>query len=97
MIDMQQVLVEVKKNGRVCPNPKAWQKIYEMLPNKIRKGSVWEPSLPLILSAWSDSPAMLKMLRLQEHIEWAAANGCLELVHDFLKSLPEDEWHHVDE
>jgi hypothetical protein len=97
MIDIEQVLAEAQKNNRVCPQPKAWQQLFELLPNKSRKGTGWEPAVPLILGAWWDTPAMLKMLRLREHIEWAANNDDLESVYDFLKSLPEEQWHHIGE
>ena len=66
-----------------------------MLPNKKRKGAGWEPALPLILGAWWDTPAISKIMRLREHIEWAETQGCLEEVATFLRKLPEDQWHHT--
>jgi hypothetical protein len=42
-----------------------------------------------------DTPAMLKMLRLQEHIEYAQAHGVLADVDAFLRSLPEEDWAHL--
>jgi hypothetical protein len=97
MATLEEVLLEVQKNNRICPQPQKWLQLYEMLPDKRHKGGGWEPVLPLILAAWWDTPAMLKMLRLREHIEWATANGCLELVSSFLHELAEDQWHHVEE
>jgi len=97
METIEQIFAEVRKNNRVCPKPQKWQQLYEMLPNKKRKGAGWEPSLPLILAAWSETPAISKMLRLREHIEWAEAQGCLEKVASFLRELPEDQWHHIGE
>ncbi len=97
MVTLEVVLAEVQKNNRVCPQPQRWQQLYEMLPQKQRKGAGWEPSLPLILAAWWDTPALPKMLRLREHIEWAASHGCLAEVHSFLLELPEDQWHHIGE
>ena len=97
MATLEEVLVEVQKNNRICPQPQKWQQLYEMLPNKKRKGGGWEPALPLILAAWWDTPALPKMLRLREHIEWAAAHGCIKRVSSFLHELPEDQWHHTGE
>ena len=97
MISLEQVFAEATKKNRVCPQPKQWQQVYELLPNKRRKGNGWEPSLPLILAAWWDTPAMSKMLRFREHIEWAAEHDSLEKVYIFLKSLQEKEWHHIGE
>jgi hypothetical protein len=97
MTTLDEVLAETQKNNRICPQPEKWQQLYELLPERKRMGAGWEPSLPLILAAWWDTPAMLKMLRLREHIEWAAAHGCLEKVYLFLQALSEDEWHHIGE
>ena len=97
MTTIEKVIAETQKNNRVCPQPQKWKELYELLSDKKRKGAGWEPSLPLILAAWWDTPAMTKMLRLREHIEWAAAHGCLDQVHQFLLSLQENEWHHINE
>jgi len=65
------VLIEYcRVNQRVCPQPRLWSKLYDMLPQKKRVGLGWDPSLPLILAAW-DTPAFMKQLRLEEHIKWA--------------------------
>jgi hypothetical protein len=85
------------RNNRVCPIPKQWNVLYQLLPGKRRVGNGWEPSLPLILAAWADTPALWKMLRLREHIEWAADHNALAQVHTFLASLSESEWHHIGE
>ena len=66
-----------------------------MLPNKQRAGGGWEPALPLILAAWHDTPALFKMLRLAEHIEWADKHGALVSVATFLRALREEDWHHL--
>lgn len=97
MVTLEAVLAEIQKNNRVCPQPQRWQQLYEMLPQKQRKGAGWEPSLPLILAAWWGTPSLSKMLRLREHIEWAASHDCLAEVYSFLLELPEDQWHHVGE
>ena len=83
------------ENGRVCPMPPQWKALWEMLPNRRRAGGGWELALPLILAAWHDTPALVKMLRLREHIDWAEKHGVLEEVDRFLRSLPEIEWAHI--
>lgn len=95
MATLEQILADVQRNGRVCPQPQRWQQLYELLPNKRRAGGGWEPALPLILAAWWDTPAISKMARLREHLEWADAHGCLEQVSVFLAGLKEEEWHHL--
>ncbi len=97
MVSLKQVLEEAQKNARICPQPQKWNELYELLPNKKRKGKGHEPALPLILAAWWDTPAMLKTLRLREHIEWASEHNSLIAVYEFMKNLKEEEWFHTGE
>jgi hypothetical protein len=91
------LIVYCRENNRVCPLPKAWQQLWEMLPDRGRAGAAWKPALPLIGAAWHETPAMLKMARLAEHIEWAEKHNALPEVAAFLRSLGEDEWHRLGE
>ena len=97
MATLEQALSEAQKNQRVCPQPRKWQELYALLPNKRRVGAGWEPALPLILAAWWDTPALPKIIRLREHLEWASANGGLDAVYDFMCQLAENDWHHLDQ
>jgi hypothetical protein len=84
-----------QEKGRVCPMPDQWNALYEMLPDQRRVGGSWQPALPLILGAWHHTRARLKILRLEEHIDWADQHGVLDEVDRFLRSLPESEWAHI--
>jgi hypothetical protein len=95
MVTLEETLQEAQKNNRVCPQPKRWQELYELLPEKKRKGNKWDPAVPPILAAWWDTPALLKVLRMREHIEWASKHDYLDNVYRFLSELPESEWHHA--
>ena len=86
-----------RENGRACPQPTVWNDFYEILDNKPYASAVEKPSLPLILAAWHETPGLLKMLRLAEHIEWAEKHGCLDEVADYLRSLPEEDLYHIDD
>ncbi len=98
MDDSVEILVEYcRENHRVCPRPLLWKQLYEMLPDRERDGASWQPALPIILAAWHDTPALPKMLRLAEHIEWAAQHGALEFVSQFLRELREEDWFHGDD
>ena len=97
MANLDEALAVATKNNRVCPIPQDWSRLYELLPNRQRKGAGWEPALPLILAAWHDTPPLVKALRLREHIEWAAAHGTLNDVRAFMESLPEQAWYHFGE
>jgi len=94
---LDELLLLATKYDRVCPLPQEWSRLFELLPDKRRAGNGWEPALPLILAAWHDTPPMLKMLRLREHIEWAGSHGALSAAGEFLESLPEEKWLHLGE
>lgn len=94
---LETALAESQKNDRVCPLPQKWQELYEMLPDKRRQGGGREPAVPLILAAWHTTPSLLKMLRVREHLEWAAEHNCLDRVYAYLCQLPESEWLHKGE
>lgn len=86
----EELIAYCRENGRVCPQPRVWSDLWQMLPSKKQHGARWEPPVPLILAAWYDTPAILKMARLAEHIRWAEQHGCLEPVEEFLHSLMEE-------
>ena len=95
MVTLAEAIAEAQRNARVCPQPQQWNRLYQMLPNRRRRGLGWEPALPLILAAWWDTPAVFKILRLREHLEWADEHECLQAVYDFMRNLPEVEWYHM--
>ena len=92
---LEDLLEFVKANSRVCPQPRRWQELWEMLPDRNATGAGLSP--PLILAAWWHTPALLKILRLQEHLRYADAHGVLADVDRFLRALPEEEWAHLGE
>jgi hypothetical protein len=94
MANLNETLSEAQKKNRICPQPQKWNELYSMLPNKRQSHNGWEPPLPLILAAWDEAPAISKILRLKEHIEWAFQQGCLDAVHKFLCNLKEEDWYH---
>ena len=82
------------ENGRVCPQPLKWNEMWDMLPNKHRKGFGWEPAVPLILAAWWESSPAAKQERFQFHLKYAAENGALDKIDTFLRGLVEKDWFH---
>jgi hypothetical protein len=92
-LTLDDVLVEIRRNNRVCPLPKVWQRLYEFLPNK----SEALPPVPGTAQEWGRMSALQKRTRFKEHIEWAAAQGVLKQVYAALGRLPEDRWYHMGE
>lgn len=92
MTTVEEALAETRKNARICPMPTRWNQLYKILIRSKRDDEP-RPKAPLILAAWY-APGVCKIMRLQEHIDWAEEHGCLEEVDSFLKALPEDDWYH---
>lgn len=95
MNDLDSILEYCREGERVCPVPHRWDELWNMLPERRRVGSGWEPPLPLILSAWWHASNLQKASRLADHVRWAEAHGVLDAVASFLRELPEDQWHHL--
>jgi len=93
IVTLDDVLVEVRRNNRVCPLPTVWIRIHALLPNK----PPHLPEVPATREAWNRTPSLQKRARLREHIEWAAAQGVLPQIHEVLRALPETKWHHMGE
>lgn len=93
IVTLDDALVEVRKNNRVCPLPTVWMRIYALLPNKPPR----MPTVPATREEWSRTPSLQKRARLREHIEWAATQGVLPQIHEVLRALPETKWHHMGE
>lgn len=90
---LDEVLVEVRRNNRVCPLPTVWMRVHALLPNK----PPHLPPVPANREEWSRTPSLQKRARLREHIEWAASQGVLPQIYEVLRALPENKWHHMGE
>ena len=73
-----------RSEGRVCPLPVYWVRLWEMIakasPDK-------EPPLPLILAAWNETTHLDKMVRLVEQLHFAEQNGALGEANEYLRSV----------
>lgn len=88
------LLAYVAENRRICPQPRRWNELWELLPNRRQNpNGGWSPPLPLILGAWHYASDGAKRLRLREHIQCAWQNGVFEQVDSFLRNLPDSEWY----
>jgi hypothetical protein len=89
---LKELLEYVKADGRICPNPQEWNKLWELLPDKKRIGLGWEPPVPLILGAWWGSSYLEKSLQLDQHIRYAGEHGVLNDVDIYLRGLKPEQW-----
>jgi hypothetical protein len=67
---------------RICPNPMPWHEAFERLIKYAQSESCTpsSPPKPLILAGWAYSNDVEKMQGWEETVEWAAKNGCANLV-----------------
>lgn len=92
-ITIDDALVEVRRNNRVCPLPAIWQRLYAYIPNTGPHLS----QVPASHAEWREVPPLQKRARQREHIEWADGQGVLRQVYEALRKLPEHRWHHIGE
>jgi hypothetical protein len=94
---LQELLEYSQIDGRVCPHPKKWSELWKSLPGKHRVGHGWHPPLPLILAAWSEATDSQKRERFSVHLRYAAENGVIGEVAEYLRGLPPEDWYCTDE
>lgn len=92
-ITLDDMLVEIRKNNRVCPLPTVWLRVFALLPNKPAN----LPPVPATRDDWSRTGALQKRTSLRAHVEWAATQGVLGQIYEILRALPENKWHHMGE
>ena len=88
------LLAYVRAEGRVCPMPQHWDKLWKILPGCPQYAGQSEPHGPLILAGWMYSTNADKAERLAYHIRWALEHEAFEAVNIYLRSLPVDAWHY---
>lgn len=92
-LTLEQVVQEARRNSRVCPKPAKWQSMYALLAANAKSAAL--PPPPLTGAVWERTPVMPKRMCFLEHLEWAAAQGCLPAVYAFMQSLGENDWHYA--
>jgi len=81
-------LIDYSKSKGICPRPDYWNELYNLLD--LIDGN--RPETPLILGGWWHTSSEQKLLRFQEHIEWASKTNQLDEVGKFLVSLKDEDW-----
>jgi hypothetical protein len=92
-VTLYDVMNEIRKDNRVCPQPTKWLAFYRLL-EEIGGGAAL-PSPPLVGSAWAATPSLAKRMCFREQVEWAAANNCMNAAYQYLKGLKEADWHYM--
>ncbi len=74
----------------ICPIPKKWHEIHQLLSNHWEKNSGLQnkkPPTPIILAGWNFSDDWQKKERWLETIKWVKENQCEHLIPE----LAQDE------
>lgn len=74
---LEGVIAYAQGNERVCPMPRHWHELYNIIsPRVLERGSSgarlnWIPAGPMILGGWSHTSVEKKRVCLREHLEYA--------------------------
>ena len=79
-----------QSGGRICPEPRVWQGLWNLLCRYAPAGERPPPSIEL--PAFEKTTAEAKAARLREQILWAADHLALMPVEHFLRQLAPQEW-----
>lgn len=93
---IDKLLDESKRNNRVCPRPEYWQRLDALLRAKApaAAGKLPKPVPPRELQMMT---ALARRTMFRGVIDWAAANGVTDDMLQFVRALPEAQWHHLGE
>ena len=89
-----ELMAEVRKDGRVCPQPTRWLEFYRVLQDAAQGKAM--PAPPLTGSAWASNSPAAKRLCFTAQATWAVQNGCLLPAFEFLSKLPRSDWYFGD-
>lgn len=95
-LGIDELMIEARRNNRVCPRLEDWQTLYALLPGKQEVDGRMQPPPPISPQAWRVTSAMVKRLCLRDHLEWAVSHDAVVPVLMFLRKLPEDNWLHME-
>jgi len=93
MTIIEELMAEASKDGRVCPQPIIWNRLWALLPDRRRIGTRWEPPPPLILAAWWETSDGDKRDRFHSHLRWASEHGAIEPIANLLSNMKPEDWH----
>lgn len=77
----------------MCPQPVQWQRFDAML--RAKAGALATLAAPLSQIDWRTTTSLAKRSIFRSVIDWAAANALTEDSLQFVRALPEDQWHHM--
>jgi hypothetical protein len=83
--------------SRVCPNPQAWDGLFEYINSRIAITEDEKFPPPLILAAWNFTSDEEKFERFHEQLRIVADKGYIRQIKVIMDNYAEDDWHHFGE
>jgi hypothetical protein len=90
-----ELMAELGKDNRVCPQPTRWLEFYRVLQDAAGPSGKL-PTPPLTGSAWAATPPSAKRMCFREQAEWAVKNGCVVKAYEFLDKMGKSDWLYAD-
>jgi hypothetical protein len=91
------IKMDLLVNSRVCPNPQAWDNLFEFINSRINLPDDQKIPPPLILAAWNFTTDQEKFERFQEQLNIVADKVYIRQIKVILDNYSEDDWHHFGE
>ena len=93
-MDDQEILVKIKNfmnnNNYFCLMPIMWMEMFKMIEEwNDEKEKI---SIPLILAAWHHTTGLMKLIRFNEHLDFAFKKGKIRTIDEYLNKLKDDDW-----
>jgi hypothetical protein len=90
----QDLMLEARKDGRICPLPTRWLEFYRVLQDNARGAAL--PAPPLSGSSWASASPAAKRSAFEAQLAWATQQGCGAPAYAFLSSLGKSDWYFGD-
>ena len=85
-------------NDRVCPKRDFWNHLWVINAKAKTFDSILNQNkLPILDKNSTEKEKIQRSVRLRKYIEYADKNKLIDEMDNFLRSIPEDKWHHFYE
>ena len=85
-------------NDRVCPKRDFWNHLWVINAKaKTFDSLLNQNKLPVLDKNSTEKEKIQRSVRLRKYIEYADKNKLIDEMDKFIRSIPEDKWHHFYE
>lgn len=85
-------------NDRVCPQRDFWNHLWVInAKTKTLDSILNQQKLPVLDKNSTEKEKIQRSVRLRKYIEYADKNELINQMDEFIRSIPENKWHHFYE